>query len=102
MDRVIPEALSKLIEAFEQLPGVGPRTAERFAYYLFKSDQLKSSQLADNLNSLHSNIKLCPKTFALIDSSEEVSPLYSDDFRNKKIVAVVADPLAQTSYASKS
>ncbi len=92
MERVIPEALSRLIEALEQLPGVGPRTAERFAYYLFKSDQAKSGELADNLKGLHSKIKLCPKTYALIDYNEDISQLYSDDSRNKQTVAVVADP----------
>ena len=49
--------------------------------------------MADALTSLHSNIKLCPKTFALIASDEDVSPLYNDPKRNKRLVAVVAEPL---------
>lgn len=92
MVRVIPEALIHLIEALEQLPGVGPRTAERYAFYLFKSDQAKTSLLAENLTQLHTSIKHCPKTFALIDATEEISPLYNDKSRNKQLVAVVADP----------
>lgn len=92
MGQVIPEALSRLIEALEQLPGVGPRTAERFAFFLFKTDPAKAGRLIDNLSELHNKIKYCPKTYVLIDASQEISPLYSDDSRNKKIVAVVADP----------
>lgn len=92
MDSVIPAALAKLIEALEQLPGVGPRTAERYAYYLLKSGADKSVELSDSLSELHSGIKHCPKTFALIDSSQELSPLYVDDKRDKRVVAVVADP----------
>ncbi|HET7529261.1 MAG TPA: recombination mediator RecR [Candidatus Saccharimonadales bacterium] len=92
MDSVIPEALAELIEALEQLPGVGPRTAERYAYYLLKADSSKSDKLAQSLSGVHSGIKYCPVTFALIDAGQEVSPLYSDDRRNKKLVAVVADP----------
>ncbi len=92
MNKVIPKSLADLIEALESLPGVGPRTAERYAYYLLKSDKQKTVRLAEDLNNLHDNIKYCPKTFALIDSSQEVSPLYSDTRRSKVMVAVVADP----------
>jgi recombination protein RecR len=91
--QLLPPALEDLIEAFGALPGVGARTAERYAYFLLKHDPAKSSQLADALTSLHSNIKLCPKTFALIASDEDVSPLYNDPKRNKRLVAVVAEPL---------
>jgi len=92
MADVIPRPLADLIEAFGQLPGVGPRTAERYAYYLLKSDSQKSQLLQDTLGSLHRKIKNCPKTFALIDSDEELSQLYTDPKRNKQQVAVVADP----------
>lgn len=92
MSSVIPASLAAVIEALEQLPGVGPRTAERYAYYLLKADQSKSAGLAGSLKDLHARIKYCPKTFALIDAAEDLSPLYTDSRRNKKLVAVVADP----------
>jgi len=92
MDPVIPKPLGDVIEALEQLPGVGPRTAERYAYYLLKADQDKAGQLSDALAGLHKSIKYCPKTFALIDASQKLSPLYSDARRDKRQVAVVADP----------
>src|SRR6185437_1589264 len=66
--------------------------AERYAYYILKSDKQKTSQLANSLDQLQTQIKYCPKTFALIDSSQKLSPLYTDPQRNKQIVAVVADP----------
>lgn len=92
MDDVIPRPLKDAIEAFGQLPGVGSRTAERYAYYLLRNDPQKSQVVANSLKDLHSRIKYCPKTFALIDASDELSPLYTDPKRNKKLVAVVADP----------
>jgi recombination protein RecR len=92
MDSVIPKSLKDAIEALEQLPGVGPRSAERYAYYLLKSDSDKSQVLADSLRNLHKNIKYCPKTFALIESNQTISPLYSDPRRDNTLVAVVADP----------
>ncbi|HVX58124.1 MAG TPA: recombination mediator RecR [Candidatus Saccharimonadales bacterium] len=92
MSAVIPEPLSELIEALRQLPGVGPRTAERYAYNLLKSDSSKSQKLAGILDGLHTSITYCPKTFALIEAGQEVSPLYSDPRRDKTLVAVVAEP----------
>ena len=93
MAELLPPALTKLIEALGNLPGVGPRTAERYAYYLVRREPAKASQLALALEQLHSGIKYCPKTFALIAASQEVSPLYSDPRRDRKLVAVVAEPL---------
>ncbi|HSW78745.1 MAG TPA: recombination mediator RecR [Candidatus Babeliales bacterium] len=92
MGSVIPESLQDVIDALEQLPGVGPRTAERFAYYLLRADETKATVLSDKLKNLHQRVKYCPKTFALIESSNELSTLYTDPKRNKKQVAVVADP----------
>ncbi len=92
MSNLLPKSLEKLIEALGNLPGVRSRTAERYAYYLVKHDQSKTVQLQSALEGLHAGIKVCPKTFALIDASEEVSPLYSSPKRNRKIVAVVAEP----------
>jgi recombination protein RecR len=92
MADVIPRPLAELIEAFGQLPGVGPRTAERYAYYLLKADEDKSAELSVKLKALHAQIKYCPKTFALIEAGEELSPLYTNPRRNKQQVAVVADP----------
>lgn len=89
---ILPPTLQSLIEAFGNLPGVGPRTAERYAYYLTRHDPALASQLASALSELHSGIKYCPVTFALIAASEEVSPLYSDPRRDTQTVAVVAEP----------
>lgn len=88
----LPKALVEAIESFGVLPGVGPRSAERYAYYLLKADESKSQLLSERLKKLHASIKQCPVTFALIDKSEEVSGLYSDLNRDKTTVAVVSDP----------
>jgi recombination protein RecR len=93
MSQELPHALSELIEALGNLPGVGPRSAERYAYYLFKSDPHVSSRLSTALQRVHTDVKQCPVTFALINGDQEVSPLYSDTERDKTIVAVVEEPL---------
>jgi recombination protein RecR len=89
---ILPPALDDLIEAFAQLPGVGPRTAERYAYYMVKHDPATARTLSTALKSLHDGIGYCQKTFALVPAGQSISTLYSDPTRDKTIVAVVADP----------
>ena len=90
---MLPSALTEVIEALGRLPGVGARTAERYAYYLLKSDQNISDNIASALKKLHSGVKTCPITFAIMDSSENVSPLYENPTRDKSTVLVVEEPL---------
>ncbi len=89
---VLPPALENLIEALGALPGVGPRTAERYAYYLLKSDSGAAQRLAGSLENLHEHIGYCQKTFALVEKGKELSDLYTDPARDKQLVAVVAEP----------
>lgn len=88
----IPSSLKALIEALGALPGVGPRTAERYAYYLLRADPAKALAISENLAELHNSVGYCPKTFALVEKDEKLSRLYTDPRRNKRVVAVVADP----------
>jgi len=89
---LLPPALTDLIEAFGLLPGVGPRTAERYAYYLTRHDDDSAQRLAAALQALDGHIGYCAKTFALVPAGQELSSLYTDPRRDKTIVAVVAEP----------
>lgn len=89
---VLPKALLDVIEALGALPGVGPRTAERYAYFLLRGDQHSANKIADSLTHLHEGIGYCQKTFALVPAAQELSDLYTDPSRNKQVVAVVAEP----------
>lgn len=90
---MLPRALENVIESLGRLPGVGPRTAERFAYYLFKSNHQLAENIAETLNNLHKGVKSCPVTFALIDAGEECSSFYTDPTRDKTTILVVEEPL---------
>ncbi len=90
---MLPSALSDVIDALGRLPGVGSRTAERYAYFLLKSNPDIAQNIANSLSSLHDGVKSCPITFAIMDAKEEVSPLYEDPSRDKSIVLVVEEPL---------
>jgi len=89
---ILPPALVEVIEALGKLPGVGPRTAERYAYFLMRADPAKSKQLAESLQHLHAGIGYCQKTFALVPAGQGLSDLYTDPKRDKTTVAVVAEP----------
>jgi recombination protein RecR len=93
LTKLLPSALVSAIEEIGRLPGVGERTAERYAYFLLKADSHTSKKIAESILKLHENVKFCPVTFALIDKDEKVSSLYSDPNRDKKIIAVVEEPL---------
>lgn len=90
--QILPPALTDVIEALGKLPGVGPRTAERYAYYLVRNDAAKSRALSDALAELHGGIGYCKRTFALVPAGQELSDLYTDPRRDKAVVAVVAEP----------
>lgn len=90
--QILPTALQELIEALGALPGVGTRTAERYAYYLLKSDVSVTKRLAASTGTIHDSISYCRRTFALTEKGQDISPLYSDPSRDKKLIAVVAEP----------
>src|ERR1043165_7282708 len=90
--QVLPPALTDLIDAFGLLPSVGPRTAERYAYYLVRQSGDSGDKLAAALQALQGGVGYCQKTFALVPAGQELSDLYTDPRRNKKVIAVVAEP----------
>lgn len=92
MSSLLPPALQDVIDAFGTLPGVGPRTAERYAYYFIRQGQDDPKRLAETLTKLSSGVGYCTKTFALVPAGQELSDLYTDPRRDKRIVAVVAEP----------
>jgi recombination protein RecR len=92
VSQVLPPALTDVIEALGLLPGVGPRTAERYAYYLARHDPDVAKELARSLEKLPGGIGYCEKTFALVPAGQKISALYSDPRRDKQLVAVVAEP----------
>lgn len=90
--QVLPPALTDLIEAFGSLPGVGPRTAERYAYFVLRGDTSVAHKLSKTLTDLQGAIGYCKKTFALVEHGKELSDLYTDPSRDKTTIAVVAEP----------
>ncbi len=89
---ILPPALQDVIDALGLLPGVGPRTAERYAYYLVRHASDSPQKISAAMQGLHGGIDYCKKTFALVPAGQELSDLYTDPRRDKTTVAIVAEP----------
>ncbi|MBI3559807.1 recombination protein RecR [Candidatus Gottesmanbacteria bacterium] len=87
---LLPKALSRLIESFEKLPGIGPKSATRLAFYLTHVPQEELDQFGDRLKALKSSTVLC----SLCKNIAESDPcsICSDPSRDQSIVCVVESP----------
>lgn len=87
---MIPESLNNLIESFKMLPGVGEKSAERYAYALLELDDDMVSQFADSLKNIKDSIKRCSVCNSITD--KDICSICSDSNRNTKLLFVVDDP----------
>jgi len=90
---MFPKALESTIDALRTLPGVGARTAERYALALLTKEPGVSDTIATALSNLHSGVGTCQKTFVFTEPDEEISSHYLDPKRDKQTIVVVSDPL---------
>ena len=87
-----PPSIQKLIELFSKLPGVGPRQASRFAYYLLKDQNGLASDLALTISEAKNKTTLCGICFRTIEKDINKKPmcnLCSNDKRDQTAIAVV-------------
>jgi recombination protein RecR len=90
MSSAYTESLNKLIEEFGKLPGIGPKSAERLAFYLLKATPAEAMKLADAIRDLKEKIKRCEICYNL--SEQSVCQICSDPRRDKSIICVVEQP----------
>ncbi|MDO8498169.1 MAG: recombination mediator RecR [bacterium] len=87
----IPKVVKDLIEAFERLPGIGPKTAQRLTYHLLHAPKEEAAALAHAALDLKEKTVLCEVCFNISEKSP--CEICSDLSRERSIVAVVEDPL---------
>jgi len=90
---ILPDPLERLILALERLPGVGPKTASRLAFFLLKAPAEFSSDLADALKMVKNGTAFCQRCFNITDAGREECVICADPKRDKSVVCVVEDPL---------
>lgn len=81
--------LQRLIDAFERLPGIGPKSAQRLALHLLRTPSDVSSELANAILDARSNVRQCEVCFNLSDAPR--CPICSDLTRDHHVITVVAD-----------
>jgi recombination protein RecR len=86
-----PKAVTQLIEAFAQLPGIGPKTASRLTYYLLKDSSDIAGVLAEALRNLKASTVLCATCFNIADASP--CWICSSETRDGSLICVVEEPL---------
>jgi recombination protein RecR len=81
------QSLNRLIEELSKLPGIGPKTAERLAFHILKSEKSEALALADAISKLKIAIKQCKQCHNL--SEGDLCSICSDPKRDKTIICVV-------------
>jgi recombination protein RecR len=87
----IPKAIQNLIESFEKLPGIGPKTAQRLTFYLLHVPQGELDKFASSLQNLKKDTILCSNCF-MIDDKNPCS-ICSDPQRDNSVLCVVEEAL---------
>lgn len=90
---VLPEPLERLIFALEKLPGIGPKTASRLAFFLLKSPHELSSDLSEALREIKTSTAFCSVCFNITDAGREKCEICSSKERDEKLLCVVEEPL---------
>lgn len=89
--KAVPEPVTRLVDAFSRLPGVGPKTASRLTYYLLRAPDEVSQVLSDALAELKKNTRLCSVCFNITVS--DPCPVCSDPARDQTLICTVEEPL---------
>jgi len=90
---LLPEPIQNLINALERLPGIGPKSASRLAFYFLRADESLSSELAEALTGLKDKIAFCSECFNITDAGRELCEICENPKRDASIICVLEDAL---------
>ncbi len=83
-------AINKLIQEFNRLPGIGPKSAQRITYYLLRSSQEQADLLAAAILSLKNDVKLCATCCNVTES--DPCPICQNPSRDRTAICIVEQP----------
>ncbi|HQN43817.1 MAG TPA: recombination mediator RecR [Anaerolineaceae bacterium] len=90
---VLPLPVQNLITALERLPGIGPKSASRLAFYLLRAPDEISGQLAEALLKLKSSTALCQICFNISLAEQPICEICASSRRDASLICVVEEPL---------
>jgi recombination protein RecR len=85
------EPVAKLIEAFNRLPGIGPKTAQRLTYHLLRAPETEARALASALVAVREEVVFCERCFNISDAP--LCPICRDPGRDQARICIVEEPL---------
>ena len=91
MATLLIEPVAKLIEAFNRLPGIGPKTAQRLTYHLLRAPDAEARALASALVAVREEVVFCERCFNISDAA--LCPICRDPGRDQARLCVVEEPL---------
>ena len=89
--RVVAEPVSRLIDEFSRLPGIGPKTAQRLTYHLLRMPAEQARALADAINQVKDRVSLCSVCYNVTESNP--CEICKSETRDHSIICVVEEPL---------
>lgn len=89
MSKFIP-AISRLIDEFARLPGVGKKSAQRLAFHVINMDQMQAVSFAEAILDVKRKVKYCERCFNITD--QEICDICNDQRRDHELICVVESP----------
>ncbi len=87
----IPPSVTELIQTFAELPGIGPKTASRLAFFLLRGKSELAMRLAEALKDLVENTRFCSTCYNVTE--DDPCPICADPTRDQSIVCVIEEPM---------
>lgn len=85
-----PVSMKALVEEFSKMPGVGPKTAQRFAFYILRSSKAEAEALSKAIIKVKESVRFCKACNNLSD--EEICEICKSHSRDKGLLCVVEEP----------
>ena len=85
-----PAPVARLIDELRKLPGIGPKSAQRIAFYLLRGSRDDTTRLSEAVGTLLDDIRTCASCHAITDREE--CSICSDPTRSPQIICVVEEP----------
>ena len=91
VERFLPRAVARLVEELIRLPGIGPKSASRLAYYLLRAPEEEARALAEAILEMRQRIHYCSRCFNMAEV--DPCPVCADENRDRSRICVIEQPL---------
>ena len=83
-------SIQKLLDELERLPGVGPKSAQRMAYWILNTDAAEALRLADAIREVKAGVHFCARCFNYAE--DDLCEICQSSKRDAGIICVVSEP----------